>query len=509
MNARINGLVRNLQALGAASLLLLGAMLLVVPARAAHAGVGFGIAVDGGGFSFVMGYRNHPVYSPAWNQPGLAIRFETYLSGYGEWVTITGMGRVWKPWVLPSWRPYTWGRWVYTSYGWTWVAYEPWGYVPHHYGSWAMTSYGWVWRPGYVYRPAHVTWIRYGSHVGWYPAPPYGWSQSRHAWWPGYRSGHRNGFREGYNVGYARGWEDARYANFVRWDQMAAGNIAEVAIPGERFRGLGPATVRPLQAPPSVLRVQRAVGRPIPSVRVSERSISMNGRTVRAVRPAGVEESIARYSVNAARGSMAPSVVRDLDRRARELTPESRRGASRSVTRPPASRQLRRPAARRISETREIAPRGSSRRPTVRSGASGTRRSSANAFRVPRSVSRAPDKSRTATANTLRHERTRYGSGYSPGSQRPRTRQKVAGGRSNGQRQPARVPRSPASGFSRGPARHASPSRIQPASSSFRDGGLKLARRTGSRSRTRVGRAVREPAGSRSGRTRRTAVRSR
>ncbi len=312
------------------TVLVLTAALLVGAAGPAEAGVSVGFAVSNGGFSFALGYSDYPVYSPAWNQPSFSLSFETTLAGYGEWVTVAGMGRVWRPWVAPGWRPYTWGRWVYTSYGWTWVAYEPWGYVPHHYGSWAMTSFGWVWCPGYVYRPANVAWVSCGSYVGWYPAPPPGWSHARHTWWNGYRAGHFDGYRAGYNNGYADGWKDARYGNFVRWNQMTVENVASVATPGSRFRELRPGSVRVLSSSPSRVQVQRAVGRPIPTVRVSERTVSMGGRSVRAVRPAGVETSIATYSRQTVRRSLAPSVVRTMDRGARVTERPSTRSTSAS-----------------------------------------------------------------------------------------------------------------------------------------------------------------------------------
>ena len=34
------------------------------------------------------------------------------------------------PTVTSSWRPYTWGRWHWTPVGWSWIAYEPWGWLP-------------------------------------------------------------------------------------------------------------------------------------------------------------------------------------------------------------------------------------------------------------------------------------------------------------------------------------------------------------------------------------------
>lgn len=333
---------------GVPAAMIVAIALLLAPAPPASAGVSFGVAGGGGGFSFSLGYSDYPVYSPAWYQPGFSMSFTATLDGYGQWVTVDGLGRVWRPWVAPGWRPYTWGRWVYTSYGWTWVAYEPWGYVPHHYGSWAMTSFGWVWSPAYVYRPANVAWVSYGSYVGWYPAPPPGWSQAGRAWARGYGAGHFDGYRQGYGYGYADGWRDARYANFVPWNRMTSDNIAVVATPGARLSGLRPGNVRVLASGPSRLEVQRAVGRAIPTLRVSERTVTMGGRSVRAVRPAGVERAIESHSRETVRRSLAPSIARTMDRGGRV----TRRAPDRSSG---PSQTLRSPSVRGTRST----PRGS------------------------------------------------------------------------------------------------------------------------------------------------------
>jgi len=383
-----------------AIVLILAAVLLAGGTGPAEAGFSVGISIGTGGFSFGLGYSDYPVYSPAWSQPGFSFSFQTTLAGYGEWITVPGMGSVWRPWVAPGWRPYTWGRWVYTAYGWTWVAYEPWGYVPHHYGAWAMTSFGWVWSPGYAYHPANVTWVGCGSWVGWYPAPPPGWSQARHAWWNGYGAGHYDGYRTGYGHGYADGWQDARYANFVPWNQMTADNIASVATPGSRLRQLGPTSVRVLPAAPGRTVVQRAVGRPIPTVRVSERTLSMGDRRVRAVRPVGVESSIAAHSRQTVRRSLAPGIARAMDRGVR-VTERPSLGSSTIASSP----ALRRSGAGRASPFR------------------GSQRSTAVAPTGSRTSRTAPMSSPTGNRRNVRSpERRGATSAFQAGRTRPSTR---------------------------------------------------------------------------------------
>lgn len=100
--------------------------------------------------------------------------FYDYLSPYGVWVSYRPYGYVWIPrHVGYRWRPYSTGRWLWTDYGWTWIADEDWGWAPFHYGRWGWDrSLGWFWVPGTAWAPAWVTW-RWGDlYIGWAPLPP-------------------------------------------------------------------------------------------------------------------------------------------------------------------------------------------------------------------------------------------------------------------------------------------------------------------------------------------------
>jgi hypothetical protein len=114
--------------------------------------------------------------------------FYDHLAVYGDWVLLEPYGWVWTPWdVGISWRPYTYGNWVYTVDGWTWVSAYPWGWAPFHYGRWLHhPNRGWVWIPGTEWAPAWVTW-RYGpGTVGWAPLPPHAhWNASIGLQWDG------------------------------------------------------------------------------------------------------------------------------------------------------------------------------------------------------------------------------------------------------------------------------------------------------------------------------------
>jgi len=96
------------------------------------------------------------------------------LSPYGAWIAFEPYGYVWQPRQVDlEWRPYAYGRWLWTDYGWTWVAQEEWGWITYHYGRWGWDdTLGWFWVPGTVWAPAWVSW-RWGDlYIGWAPLPP-------------------------------------------------------------------------------------------------------------------------------------------------------------------------------------------------------------------------------------------------------------------------------------------------------------------------------------------------
>lgn len=97
--------------------------------------------------------------------------FYENLSVYGAWEWVEGPGWVWSPYNISiDWRPYTLGHWTYTDHGWTWVSSEEFGWAVYHYGRWSYeASYGWVWVPGKVWAPAWVSWHRGNGWVGWAP----------------------------------------------------------------------------------------------------------------------------------------------------------------------------------------------------------------------------------------------------------------------------------------------------------------------------------------------------
>ncbi len=105
-------------------------------------------------------YRNRP-------------HFYAALKPYGEWITLGHNLNVWRPtYVHIDWKPYTIGRWKWTSIGWYWVSYEPYGEIVYHYGRWEYhPRYGWIWFPDDEWAPAWVEWRYDDDYIGWAPIP--------------------------------------------------------------------------------------------------------------------------------------------------------------------------------------------------------------------------------------------------------------------------------------------------------------------------------------------------
>ncbi len=100
--------------------------------------------------------------------------FYNQLDPYGIWVYHSSYGYVWIPEdVSYRWRPYSYGRWVWSDYGWTWISNYRWGWIPFHYGRWGWDrGLGWFWVPDTLWGPAWVTWRRGDMYIGWAPLPP-------------------------------------------------------------------------------------------------------------------------------------------------------------------------------------------------------------------------------------------------------------------------------------------------------------------------------------------------
>jgi hypothetical protein len=101
-------------------------------------------------------------------------RFFAQLAPYGRWVSGEARGWTWVPTAVPAgWKPYTVGHWEVTSYGWTWMSDEPFGWATYHYGRWFMDDkLGWTWLPGDDFGAAWVDWRAGHGYTGWAPLQP-------------------------------------------------------------------------------------------------------------------------------------------------------------------------------------------------------------------------------------------------------------------------------------------------------------------------------------------------
>jgi len=133
-------------------------------------------------------------FSMSFGSPG---HFYSALRPYGDWIEIERGFYGWRPMqVRRGWRPYMYGRWAWTDYGWYWISDEPFGWATFHYGRWHFDDYyGWVWIPDNTWGPAWVEWRYDHDYVGWAPLPPYArfsytvgirftkrWSAPSHYW---------------------------------------------------------------------------------------------------------------------------------------------------------------------------------------------------------------------------------------------------------------------------------------------------------------------------------------
>ena len=236
---------------------------------AAPADAGWGVSISGPHGNISFGESEYFEYGGGTLYSG----YHDVLSGYGRWVYVAGTGEMWVPYVSTTWRPYSYGRWVWSSYGWTWISYEPWGYVPHHYGSWQyLSSYGWCWQPGYTWRPAHVQWYTGGGYVGWYPA--------------GINITNIINVNVNINI--------TRIVNIVRPEHLDSDRLLDRYVSDRTDRRLHDRIVGHFRSPgrsmmeaPTRAFVERHVNRRIETVTFEEKNVRVGERSVRVLAPTG------------------------------------------------------------------------------------------------------------------------------------------------------------------------------------------------------------------------------
>lgn len=295
--------------------ILLVAVALIVPGLAApEAKAGFNLSIGSGGFYFSVGHHD---YYPYYHRPArygryaaTSFSFRSTLDDYGYWQYSPELGvEVWIPYVEYGWRPYTYGHWTYSPYGWTWVAYEPWGWIPHHYGNWAYVDhYGWAWVPGYTWRPHCVNFAVFDGYIGWAPvAPPwYRYSYNRDY---RYRGGYHGRDRGWHNGHRHHGYSGIDFNAYVFVDNRhfyGTGIHEHALLPGRGAEMFRAGRVMPLGDSLELDYVQRATGRSITPVALDRQVYRVNGSEVVHYQPRGQEQLVRNAALTTVNQALAP-----------------------------------------------------------------------------------------------------------------------------------------------------------------------------------------------------------
>jgi hypothetical protein len=206
------------------------------------------------------------------------------LNTYGDWVQLDNYGRAWRPFVVDGWMPFDNGHWSYANASWTWISYEPFGWIVYHYGYWYDDPfYGWVWIPSNdPWSPARVVWVDYDDYVGWAPMGPRG-------------------------VAYGRPWEagQARYWHVVRQKDFTEDNIGSYRV-NEPVRTSG-ATRAVIDRAPDKATIDRYVGRPVHAVTVQHEAVRLPGREVKKMTlPPGERKRVEQNSPRVKKEVLVP-----------------------------------------------------------------------------------------------------------------------------------------------------------------------------------------------------------
>lgn len=295
-------------------MLLAAGVILALVAAAPEAEASFRLSVGSGGFYFAVGHHD---YYPYYGQPArygggyasTAFSFRDSLSDYGYWQYAPDMGvEVWIPYVEYGWRPYTYGHWTYSPYGWTWVAYEPWGWIPHHYGNWTYVDYyGWAWVPGYTWRPHCVNFALVNGYIGWAPvAPPW----HRYSYNRGYRYYGDRGWYSGWHHGHRRhDYSGIDYNAYVFVDNRhfySTGIYDHVLLPGRGADMFRAGQVMPLGDTLDLDYVKGVTGRSISPVSLDRQVYRVNGSEVVHYQPRGQDELVRNAALPTVNKALAP-----------------------------------------------------------------------------------------------------------------------------------------------------------------------------------------------------------
>jgi hypothetical protein len=295
-------------------MLLATGVILALVAAAPEAEASFRLSVGTGGFYFAVGHHDYfPYYgmqSPSGGGYGATeFSFRNTLNDYGYWQYSPELGmEVWIPYVEYGWRPYTYGHWTYSPYGWTWVSYEPWGWIPHHYGNWTyVDQYGWAWVPGYTWRPHCVNFALVNGYIGWAPVAP-----------PWYRYSYNRDYRYHGDRGYYSGWHHGNrnqeysgidYSAYVFVDNRnfyGTGIYEHALLPGRGAEMFRAGQVMPLGDDLQLDYVKRVTGRPITPVTLDRQVYKVNGSEVVHYQPRGQNDLVRQAALPTVNRALAP-----------------------------------------------------------------------------------------------------------------------------------------------------------------------------------------------------------
>jgi hypothetical protein len=214
-------------------------------------------------FAFLLSIMGANV-TRAYTNVDVAFSFHDALAPYGSWVNVSTCGNCWQPRVSAGFIPYTNGHWVYTTYGPTWVGYEPWAWAAYHYGQWVFTpEFGWIWQPGYSYTPGRVVWATGPDYIGWTP--------------------------------YVAGGPNVNFWVMVNRDRFGYSNYSNYALRRDVVRNMFDRRV--VRVHPGTLdrmEVERITNRPVRVVPVDVRTVSADRRSVKLILPKGHETAALR-----------------------------------------------------------------------------------------------------------------------------------------------------------------------------------------------------------------------
>lgn len=220
------------------------------------------------------------------------------LAGYGEWADVSPYGQVWRPYVVDGWQPFSDGYWAWTSAGWTWVSYEPYGWLVYHYGDWDYDpDFGWFWIPGTTWSPARVRWYSYGGYVGWAPIGPRG-------------------------TRWAPPWEGARFNAWVfvplrDFDRDDVGHYRMAEPP----RGRRPYDHRSYFHAPRFNRIRGASHGPVPQFHLQREPVHMGGHDYsRIVLPPREKQRVEQHRPEFRQHEAPPQTLRPVPEHRRHET---------------------------------------------------------------------------------------------------------------------------------------------------------------------------------------------